>query len=844
MHRARLLALAAVALASSISSGSAFADDAPRIRSVTPPSALRGQVVDVAIEGVNLYPNEDVLTTRSEIGLVVVGTSTATKVTVRLTVGESAAPGPVPITIKTKSGVVTTEKFQVKLRAPTVVKVRPDVLPRGGEYDLVVTGTNLVLAGADTLVSVAEPLTTKTLGKPTDKEFKLHVVVPVDATIGPKSLTFETGDGKISTMLVVALAPPVIAKPRSVSVDRGGSVSVSLEGKSLAASQGVVLAIPDREITIAADGPPTATAIPLKISASDKAAAGVRLLVVPSPDGFVTLPLEVRATAPALSAPEPAGVTRGSKVDVALAFAPLPPKASFDVAVFPPGTGVAVKAKSAGVFTLDVEAGALPGPRTLIASHPWGVAMRPFLIGTKPPSVTGITPSEVAPGASADLAIEGRNLEGATISLPVADPALELTPAEKGLSAKLVVKADAKPGPRAIAVRTADGVALGFLSIKGGGASAPSITSALPTRLLRGAATKVVIAGANLRGAEGAPTIAARDAAGGAIPVQLGAASATSVEVTLDLAAGAPIGGAIVTLATNDGATATGLLVLPASPTIQSVDPASIARGGVRDVTIVGTGLVAPGGAAPTISLQALGDTTSLAPKIESATAERIVLKVDARALAKTGPYVLSLSHADGGAATMLSVDAAPPAVDSVAPVVVGTPAAVELTVTGRNLIGSDGKPAGVQVTRIGASASLAPLVVKSSPTSLTVRVTTTITSSPGPHVLIVKTVDGESAGLFTVVAIPPPVIQRLAPAKAPRNGGVLAAVTGTGLLGVTAVEFSGKGVTAAVLPGGKDTELLLRITVAADAEPGDHTFVVTGPGGQAASGSTVLTVE
>ena len=215
-----------------------------------------------------------------------------------------------------------------------------------------------------------------------------------------------------------------------------------------------------------------------------------------------------------------------------------------------------------------------------------------------------------------------------------------------------------------------------------------------------------------------------------------------------------------------------------------------------------------------------------------------------ARTLAHVGSYVLSIAHSEGGAAVALRIEGTPPTVDSIAPTIVGTPASVDLTVTGKNLVGSDGKPAYVQVTRIGAAGSPVPQVIKSSATSLVVRVTTPASTAPGPHVLVLKTVDGESSGLFTVVAVPPAVVQRLAPAKSPRNGGVLAAITGTGLLGATGVEFSGKGVTAVILPGGKDTELHIRISATADAEPGDRTFTVTTPGGASPSGSVVLTVE
>ena len=843
MRRLRSLAFAVAVLTCAAAPRSACADDLPKIRAVSPTSALRGGVVDVVIEGTNLSPNEDVLTTRTEISLVVTGSVTAQRITVRLTIPEGAAPGPVPLTIKTKSGVVTTEKFVVRMRTPVVARVKPDVLLRGGEYDVTVTGTNLVLSNGDTNVTMEAPLVSKTVGRPTEKEYKLHVTVPADAPTGPKSVQFETTDGKVSAMVIVALAPPVVSKPATVAVDRAGAVEVSLDGRSLGATQPVVLAVPDPEVVVEANGPPTATSIPLKVRASERAVPGLRVLVVRSGDGYVTLPLEVRAALPVLGLPSPLGITRGSPVDVTLPFAPLPEKASFGLTVFPADSGISVKEKSVGVFTLDVAATAPPGPRTLIAFHPWGVGTRTFAISPRPPSVNGLTPSEIVPGTTVDLAIEGRTLEGASISLAVPDPALTLTPGANALTARLEVKADAMPGPRTIAVRTSDGIALAFLSIKGGGISAPSVSSALPTRLVRGAKTKVVLSGSNLKGAEDSTRIGVLDAASQKIPFSIGPMSATSVELTIEPKADTPVGGCLVLIETAHGSTAAAFVVLTAAPSIATIDPGTILRGGIREVTVTGANLVSPAGTPSTVTLAAPGEA-GFAPTVASATAEKIVLKIDARTLARVGSYLLSIAHSEGGAAATLRIDGTPPVVDAISPMIVGTPASADLTVAGKNLIGSDGKPASVQVTRIGSAAGLAPQVIQSSAGSLVVRVTTTPSAVAGPHVLIVKTIDGEAAQVFQVVAVPPAVIQRLAPAKTPRNGGVLAAITGTGLLGATGVEFSGKGVTAAILPGGKDTELHVRISAAADAESGDRTFTVTTPGGIAHSGSVTLTVE
>ncbi len=133
----------------------------PKIRSVVPASAFRGQTVDVAIEGTALYPADEVSSTRPEIGIVVQTSSTPFKLMLRLTIPDTAAAGSVPITVKTKIGTIKTEKLQVKLRTPVVNRVRPDLVRRGAEYDLVVEGLRLAITGAETKATVDPPMTAK-----------------------------------------------------------------------------------------------------------------------------------------------------------------------------------------------------------------------------------------------------------------------------------------------------------------------------------------------------------------------------------------------------------------------------------------------------------------------------------------------------------------------------------------------------------------------------------------------------------------------------------------------------------------------------------------------------------
>src|SRR5262245_21252254 len=84
---------------------SAGPDDPPKIRTVAPLSALRGTVADVSLEGTNLVPYDEIHCSRAEISVVVQPVPTAYKVVLRLTIPDTASPGPVEISIRTKNGI-------------------------------------------------------------------------------------------------------------------------------------------------------------------------------------------------------------------------------------------------------------------------------------------------------------------------------------------------------------------------------------------------------------------------------------------------------------------------------------------------------------------------------------------------------------------------------------------------------------------------------------------------------------------------------------------------------------------------------------------------------------------
>ena len=429
MRRLPLALLASLAALVPSPRPSAAADDVPKIRALTPAFATRGQTIDVAMEGSNLAPFDEIKCGRPEISMTAEKSVDPHKVMLRFVIPDTAAAGPVPITLKTKTGVATTDRFQVRLRSPVVSKVKPDTVPRGGEVDVAVTGLNLSFLGQETQVVVEAPMTATVTGKPTDKALTVHLVVPAGVAPGAKSLQLTTTDGKVTAPFVVALAPPEFTSVTPATVVRGGSVEVKLVGKNLGGVGLPVQALPDPAFTFAAVGTASPTGFSLKVTAAQDAVPGPRLLVFATSDGLAVAKIEVTTPAPAIRSVLPAGAARGSSVDLDVVLENAP--GAHVLRVLPAGSGVTIETPKGGKPRLTVAADALPGPRTLLLEHPFGLHAVPFVVNLKGPGVTAVVPAEVAPGAVAELTIEGERLEGAQITLAVPDPALTLTPGKE-----------------------------------------------------------------------------------------------------------------------------------------------------------------------------------------------------------------------------------------------------------------------------------------------------------------------------------------------------------------------------------------------------------------------------
>ncbi len=838
--RTRLGAAVAVLLALGVA---AFADDVPKIRSVTPNSAPRGTQVDVVFEGSNLAEVDDVLCSRQYVGVMKQKGATDHRLVVRLTIPDDAEAGPVKLTLKSKSGDAVTERFSIKLRAPILSKMKPDVFRRGGEYDVSVAGTNLEIATAAAKVVVDAPMTVKNLPASTDKGLVLKLTVPGTTPPGAHVMTVETPDGKVSATFTVVLSPPSVSRAEPAAAPRGAKAELKIRGANLAGATAVVLAVPDPDVTVAMKGAPAQDAVAVDVTLKPTARPGPRTLVLLTPDGAASASFDVVTRPPSGLALSPAGAVRGSTVTVAATGQDVPPGS--DLRVVPDDPSVVVATQKDGKVKVEVAPGAAPGARTFAATTADGVAVATFAVTLRVPAVTSVTPVEVPGGAETEVAIEGSNLDGVAWSLAPEDPSVSVAAGASPDRVRVTVKAGAKPGPRTLVARTAEGASTALLTVAGAAPAAPILQGVSPLRVARPGTPEVVLRGLNLRaGGTEPPAVEVRGPGGSRIEAEIASATPSEVRVRLKAEASTVPGAYVVTLTTVEGGVAAEVGVEGRAPAIAAASPASVARGADVEVTLTGTGLSNPDGTPPSVAIAEAGGGGTLACRVVSATAEKVTLAVTGLAVAVPGPRLLALRTSDGGAAVPFTVEAAPPSIAALSLATIGVPATEEVAVTGKYLLKPDGSKPAVQVTRVGSASALTATLVSATADAAVVRVTTPPNAPAGPHLLVLRTADGEAAALFAVVAAPPPRITKIDITAGARGGALVTVIRGTGFLGATGVAVSGEGVTVTILPGATDTELQVRFAVDAAATLGPRTVSVTAPGGKATTQAGAFTVK
>ncbi len=353
----------------------------------------------------------------------------------------------------------------------------------------------------------------------------------------------------------------------------------------------------------------------------------------------------------------------------------------------------------------------------------------------------------------------------------------------------------------AVGVATGQGAAYVF-------AAPASVTGLSPASGPAAGGTRVTISGTNLSG------ITAVDF--GSTPADLSSLTYNSDgTVTVTSPAGS---GTVDVTVTNASGTSASLpadqFTYTAAPAVTAISPTAGPVAGSTQVTITGTnlsGITAVDFGKLLATIVAGSDTATLVTVISPASQAAGIVDVTVTTV--------------GGASTGVPADqftyTAAPAVTAISPTAGPVAGGTQVTITGTNLSGITAVDFGKVLATIVAGSDTATLVTVISPASQAAGIVdVTVTTAGGAST-------GVPADQFTYVAAP--AVTAISPTAGPLASGTQVTISGTNLLGITAVDF---GKVPATIVAGSDTATSITVISPTSQAAGIVDVTVTTAGG------------
>jgi len=280
----------------------------PAIASVSPSSGKQGEVLDVAIAGVNLDG-----TTGVSFGDGITVNSFAEQsgesVVASISIGVSASLGMRDVAVSTVDGTaVLPNAFSVTVPLPTIADMSPRSGKIGQTLSLSITGANL---GSARSVSLGTGIVVEGLVSAPD-QITVRVVISGDASLGAREVSVTT-DGGTATLpdgFVVYRLPPGVIGVNPASGETGQTLDVIISGVNFFGTTGVDFGSGIKVNGFAIDGDMQITANITILDGAEGGLYNVRITTavgsVDFPNGFDLL-VKGSPTEPSHSNYKPAG---------------------------------------------------------------------------------------------------------------------------------------------------------------------------------------------------------------------------------------------------------------------------------------------------------------------------------------------------------------------------------------------------------------------------------------------------------------------------------------------------------------------------------------------------------
>jgi len=261
----------------------------PTITGINPSTATIGSTINATISGTDL--NNALSVTFSGAGVVATirDGATAESLPVSIFIAADAAPGPRTFTVANAGGAVSSGSltFSLENPAPVITLLNPNQLVAEGPASTVrVIGNNFT---ASSVISI------NGVNRETDlvKSSQLRVNLSPSDIASPGQLTFTVtnpapGGGASNPVNLQIIAPsrnPAIDSISPSSARQGDTVNVVISGSSLAGATGVSLGA---GITATIQSGATGLTIPVQLAIAEDAPVGARTVTVTTPQGTIS----------------------------------------------------------------------------------------------------------------------------------------------------------------------------------------------------------------------------------------------------------------------------------------------------------------------------------------------------------------------------------------------------------------------------------------------------------------------------------------------------------------------------------------------------------------------------
>ncbi len=563
-------------------------------------------------------------------------------------------------------------------------------------------------------------------------------------------------------------------------------------------SLGTVTVASATSITVPFTIPPTATLGPTNVTVTTAGGTSAALT-------FTVLP-----PAPTLTAMTPNSGAQGATGTMTLTGTNFVNGATVAAAGLSLGT-VTVASTTSITVPFTIPPTATLGPTNVTVTTAGGTsAALPFTVNPPAPTLTAVSPTSGAQGATGTMTLTGTNfVNGATVAAPGLSLGTVTVASATSITVPFTIPPTAALGPTNVTVTTAGGTsaALPFTVLP----PPPTLTAMTPNSGAQGTTVTVTLTGTNF--VNGA-TVAAPGLTVGTVTV----ASTTSITVPFTIPPTATLGPANVTVTTAGGTSAAlPFTVLPPPPTLTAVSPTSGAQGATGAMTLTGTNFV--NGATVAAPGLSLGTVT-----VASTTSITVPFTIPPTAT--LGPTNVTVTTA-GGTSAALTFTVLPPAptLTAVSPTSGAQGATGTMTLTGTNFVNG--------ATVAAAGLSLGTVTVAST-TSITVPFTIPPTATLGPTNVTVTTAGGTSAALTFTVLPPAPTLTAMTPNSGAQGTTVTVTLTGTNF--VNGATVAAPGLSLGTVTVASTTSITVPFTIPPTATLGPTNVTVTTAGGTSAA--------